>query len=180
MGRSASRDVGSCACGCLQVTSMWDAYGPWNPLLSPQLRAKKASDAILDFNKTFHNDGNTTGPHRSLEPEGNLVITQQPKTHYTYVMAPTNKPTIKLTLIKRGGQAETEVSVCTTTKTGDPESEYSYTFEKGSYTRTQQITINNARRKVISINIKTGVGTFEYQLKDILNLWCKRKYSTQL
>lgn len=151
------------------VKTMWDEYGNWNPLLSPQLRAQKASRALIDFNNAVNNNGNTTGPHRSLEPEGNEVETLQRKTHYTYVMAPTNKPTIKLTLIKRGGQAETEVSVCTTTKTGDPSSEYSYTFEKGNYTRTQQITINNARRKVISINIKNSdnSGTFEYQLKDI-------------
>lgn len=85
-----------------------------------------------------------------------------------FVTAPSLYDEVDITVVKSGGKAKTDVTICTyDAKTGNKMHIQTYTFKKGKGNETWRKTIKNAYGKSISVFLKNKsvANNFHYEVK---------------
>ncbi|MEM8887616.1 MAG: hypothetical protein AAGD28_06485 [Bacteroidota bacterium] len=156
-----------CSSSAAAVAQMWNSYGTWNPSISTQAYAALVRDAVSSWNNYARNRWATIGPRHLALNNRQATGTILGQTNRTFVTVPARGNSVTITLRKTDGRAKTGVTICTQTKNGTRRTVHSYTFNNGNYTKTKTFTINNAKGKVISINMRNySVGNkFKYTVK---------------
>lgn len=124
---------------------------------------KRIKDA---WNWISSNSSANIGP-RYLEMDGgNEQGTVMGQTQRTFVTPPSFNNTVKVTLNKYDGRAETKVLICSHGDDGITRTLKEYTFENNKNGQTKVFTLTGVRGKIISIAIKNkSVGNkFKYRI----------------
>lgn len=155
----------SCSSATAAVTTMWDKFGQWNPEMTTAFYMNKADQAVRAWNQVAQNSWATLGP-RSLKRKQTARGTILGQTNRTFVMPPSLRKNLSITIKKTNGRAKTGVTICTTGKGGRKTIVAQYTFPNGRQAMTKKFNISSAKGKVISINMRNySVGNkFKYQV----------------
>ncbi len=178
VGSSASAQTPGCTSSHEAATKMWDAWH--NAIIDGTETVEKyalptvvdwfeyqelASTAVTGWNQLANNSWSTIGP-RSLNigstETGNVVG----RTTRTFIMPPSNRDTIRVTINKTDGRARTGVTICTQTNDDRRQSVVSHSFPNTNDPLVETFEITGAADKVISIAIKNySVGNqFQYSI----------------
>ncbi len=155
----------SCSSATAAVTTMWNKYGQWNPDIATGAYMSKVEQAVRAWNQVAQNSWATLGP-RSLKRSQTARGTILGQTNRTFVMPPSLRRNVTITIKKTNGRAKTGVTICTTGKGGRKNIVAQYTFPNGRQPMTKTFNISTAKGKVISINMRNySVGNkFKYQV----------------
>lgn len=150
-----------CSAGSRVASKMWSAYGKWSRGLSVREWKAKANQAVNKFNNTVR------GKNQSFKFGEILNSPIAAKEFHTITTPPAFKGSVEFTFIKFG-RGEAGITICTSTKGGQPQNAYSYQFAESDTNTTRKFNISNTKGKVITILIRnySRGKTFDYQLKD--------------
>ncbi len=155
----------SCSSATAAVTTMWEKFGEWNADITTAFYQTKVNQAVRAWNQAAHNNWATLGP-RSLKLNQMEKGTILGQTNRTFVMPPSYRRNLSITIKKTDGRAKMGVTICTTGRSGRKNIVAQYTFPNGRHKLSKTFNISGARGKVISINMRNySVGNkFKYKI----------------
>jgi hypothetical protein len=153
------------------VSKMWQSWDKVSDKLPGDVPGGQflsfAAKSITNWNQEVAgNSWATIGP-RSLnfgeKANGNVLG----QTTRVFILPPSNKETVTITIKKIDGKAKTGISVCSEGKKGNTRTDDNYTFNNSDKKETKIFTINNAKNRVLSVTIKNySVGNkFQYTIE---------------
>jgi len=156
----------SCRNGEKMADRTWEKFGPWQPSISLIPYRNKVKKVVRAWNYIAGNRSSTIGP-RYLELDGGNEsgsITGQ--TQSTFVTPPSFNNTMKITINKYDGRAETKVVICSHGRDGVNRSLKTYTFPNDRNGKTKTFTLTGVKGKVVTVAMKNKsvANKFKYRI----------------
>lgn len=156
----------SCSNGERMAERTWEKFGPWQPNISLIPFKNKVQKVKRAWNYIAGNRSSTIGP-RYLEVDGGNEsgsITGQ--TQSTFVTPPSFNNTMKITINKYDGRAETKVVICSHGRDGVNQTLKTFTFPNDKNGINKTFTLTGVKGKVVTVAMKNkSVGNrFKYRI----------------
>lgn len=156
----------NCNQGKKLAEKSWEEFGPWKPNFSLIPFKNQVAKMKNAWNWISSNGGANIGP-RYLEVDGgneNGSITGQTKR--TFVTPPSFNNTMKITINKYDGRAETGVVICSHGRDGITKTLKTFTFPNDKNGKTKVFTLSGVKGKIISVAMKNNsvANKFKYRI----------------
>ncbi|WP_157449661.1 hypothetical protein [Croceitalea dokdonensis] len=156
----------SCSNGERMADRTWEKFGPWQPNISLVPFKNKVKKVKRAWNYIAGNRSATIGP-RYLEIDGgNETGSITGQTQSTFVTPPSFNNTVKITINKFDGRAETKVVICSHGRDGVNRNLKTYTFPNDRNGKTKTFTLTGVKGKVITVAMKNRsvANRFKYRI----------------
>lgn len=157
----------SCRNGEKMAQRTFERIGrPWKPNISLIPYQNKVKKMIRAWNYIAGNRSSTIGP-RFLEIDGgNETGSITGQTQSTFVTPPTYNNTMKITINKYDGRAETKVVICSHGEDGISRNLKTFTFPNDRNGKTKTFTLTGVKGKIITVAMKNKsvANKFKYRI----------------
>jgi len=163
---SFNANAQNCNQGKKLAEKTWEQFGPWKPNFTLIPFKNKVQKVKRAWNWISSNSGANIGP-RFLETDGGNEsgsITGQTKR--TFVTPPSFNNTMKITINKYDGRAQTGVVICSHGRDGITKTLKTYTFPNDRNGKTKVFTLTGVKGKIVSVAMRNkSVGNrFKYRI----------------
>ena len=156
----------SCTQGTKMAKRTWEKFGTWKPNISLIPFKSKVDKVKRAWNYIAGNRSSTIGP-RYLEVDGgNETGSITGQTKRTFVTPPSFNNTMKITINKYDGRAETGVVICSHGKDGVTRTIKTYMFPNNRNGKNKVFTLTGVKGKVITVAMlnKSVANKFKYRI----------------